>query len=216
MGWLKKRSLPDESIECRDESYYTNFTGIIRFKMHYPKFILFSFLALSLSLSSCGGNNKLLVLKKCQILGDESIGYARANYVKLFHFFNPKKFENTYQKIKDFDYVTHRNVINTYYIAVRKIKTKDSTTAALLSSCKVLAQFSMHLADQAYPRAISHKSNHGALTDDFFLEINNIVKFDHNIGRYNKKMDSFKYLVEVYRQKLKDYQNKYKSELTSN
>lgn len=182
--------------------------------MHHQRFIIVAFLALSLSLTSCGANNQLSTFKKCQTLGDESIGYARANYVKLFHHFNPKKFEKTYPKIKDFDYVTHRNIINTYDIAVRKIKAKDPTTVAFLNACKTLSQFSKNLADQAYPRALSHKSNYGVLTDSFFLEINQIVKFDHNIGQYDKKMDSFKYLVEIYKQNLKSYQSKYKANLS--
>jgi len=171
-------------------------------------------LLLSFGLSSCGGNSQLSVLKKCKTLGDESIAYARANYVKLFYHFNPEKFNKTYQKIKTFDYVTHRNIINTYDLAVRKLKTKDTTTEAFLSSCKKLSQFSKNLVDQAYPRAIAHKSNFDSLSDDFFLEINKIVRFDHNIGQYGKKMYSFKHQVEAYQLALNNYVEKFKIELS--
>lgn len=176
--------------------------------------LTYSMFALILfSLSACNNENHELVLKKCTTLGDESIVYARANYVKLFYHFNPNKFKKTYQKVEGFDNVTHRNVINTYDIAVRKLKAKDPTTKALISACRMLAMFSKDLVDQAYPRAIAHKSNHDPLTNDFFIEINQIVKFDHNIGEFDKNTQSFKHKVEAYEVALKNYIHKFQPEL---
>ena len=172
---------------------------------------------ITLFLSSCGSSTetRTSVLMKCTTLGNESIAYARANYVKLFHYFNPKKFEKTYEKVKSFDNVTARNVINTYEMAVRKIKHKDPTTVALVSACTQLADFSKNLVDQTYPRALSHKSQYDPLTNNFFNEINNIVKFDHNIGQYNKNERSFKQQVAAYQLALKTYKAKFKSSLSS-
>ncbi len=153
---------------------------------------------LLLSLSSCNSESQISVLKKCSTLAEESILYSRANYVKLFHHFNPKKFEKTFQQVRDFDHVTHRNTINTYRIAVRKIKTKDTVTKNLIASCEELAKFSTNFIDQTYPRAVAHKSEFNSLTDQFFIEINLIVKFDHNIGVFERNSQSFKHLVQKY------------------
>ena len=146
-------------------------------------------------------------------LADESIIYARANYVKLFYHFNPQKFNEPFQKIKGFDYVSHRNVINTYNNAVRKIRTKDDATKSLVNACLKLSSFSKNLVDQAYPRAISHVSQHNPLTDKFFSEINQIVKFDHNIGDFNNTTLSFKQYVEAYRTAVKNYQITFKADI---
>ena len=67
--------------------------------------------------------------------------------------------------------------------------------------------------DQAYPRAISHKSKHKILSDGFFIEINQIVKFDHNIGSFDSTVNSFKQQVQNYKLAVKNYINKYKAEL---
>lgn len=183
---------------------------------YMKKLLTYSIFALILfSLSACNSESHTSVLKKCTTLGDESIAYARANYVKLFHHFNPKKFQNTFQKVEEFDNVTHRNVINTYDIAVRKLKAKDPTTKALISACRMLSVFSKDLVDQAYPRAIAHKSEHDPLTNEFFIEINQIVKFDHNIGEFDKNALSFKHKVEAYEVALKNYINKFQPELPS-
>jgi len=174
-------------------------------------------ITLIFSITGCNGNvDRLSVLQKCTTLGDESIAYARANYVKLFHHFNEEKFNIPFQQIKDYDYVTHRNVINTYYIAVRKLKAKDPTTESLLSACKNLSLFSKNFVDQSYPRAIAHKSQDNPLSDKFFTQINQIVKFDETIGTFDKTMPSFKQQVASYEAARKKYRQKFKNELLQN
>ena len=177
--------------------------------------IFITFTLLLFSQSSCNSRNKITTLQKCTTLGNESILYARANYIKLFNIINPDKFSDSYQKVKNFDHVRHRNVINTYDIAVRKLKEKDPISKRLIKSCKALAEFSTNFVDQSYPRAITfkEKSKMDPLTDNFFLEINKIVKFDHTIGHYKKSFTSFKKCVEVYEDAVKQYVEKYKSEL---
>ncbi len=127
--------------------------------------------------------------------------------------FNPEKFSESYQQTKEFDHVTHRNIINTYDIAIRKLKSNDVDTKSLIASCQKLADFSKALVDQSYPRAMSHQSKYDILSDAFFIEINQIVKFDHNIGVFDKNAVSFKQLVEEYRETVQDYIAKYKNEL---
>ena len=163
--------------------------------------------------SACTSDDRVSALKKCTVLGGESIVYARANYVKLFHYFNPDKFSDSYEQTKDFDHVTTRNIINTYDIAIRKLKTNDEDTRSLIDSCQKLADFSKALVDQSYPRAMSHKSKHDILSDAFFIEINQIVKFDNKIGVFDKNTKSFKQYVEEYRNAVQDYVAKYKDEL---
>jgi len=178
------------------------------------KYLLFSFLlSISLLPSGCKQQSQASILQKCSTLANESIVYARANYVKLFHYFNPDKFSEPYLKVKDFDHVTHRNVINTYDIAVRKLQSKDPETSYFISSCLNLSKFSKLLVDQAYPRAIAHKSKYDHLSDNFFIEINKIVKFDHDIGEFEKKETSFKEYVKNYETATKAYLEKFKEEL---
>ena len=179
-------------------------------------FIIF-LLGMSLFLiNSCNSMSRDAVLKQCKTLGDESIIYARANYVKLFHSINPDKFSDSYKQIKDFDNVTHRNVIETYDMAVSRLKTNDPVSNNFLKACKDLARFSKNLVDHAYPKALSFKkqSKLEPLTDEFFLEINKIVKFDHTIGKYKKNFVSFKQQVTNYKKALKEYLDKYQSELS--
>lgn len=171
------------------------------------------FFLLMLSIAGCNSESRLSILKKCTTLGDESILYARANYVKLFHYFNAEKFDAAYQQVKDFDHIRHRNVINTYDIAVRKIKAKDSVTKSLLLACRSLATFSKNLVDQSYPRAIAHMSNDDPLTDKFFSQINQIVKFDNSIGVFDKNTPSFKQQVDAYKNAKNQYRKKFKAEL---
>ena len=168
-------------------------------------------------LSACNSQTTDTVLQKCTTLGSESIAYARANYVKLFYQFNPEKFVDTYKKIESFDYTKHRNVINTYDIAVRKIvvKNDDDITQALLSSCKTLSTFSKNLVDQSYPRAIAHKSEFSPLTNKFFSEINEIVKYDDSIGFINENAITFKQQVDIFKTALKNYKEKFKPALSS-
>lgn len=165
-------------------------------------------------IAGCGGESRTSVLKKCTILGDESIAYARANYIKLFHYFNAERFDAPYQKIKDYDHITHRNVINTYTLAVRKLKAKDPVTKSLLSACKSLATFSKNFVDQSYPRAIAYESQDDPLSDRFFTQINQIVKFDDNIGAFEKGVPSFKKQVLNYRKAIKQYRETFKKELS--
>ena len=182
--------------------------------MTIPLRILTVFI-LSFYLTGCAHETRASVLQKCTVLGEESIAYARANYIKLFHYFNPKKFDTSYQKVKNYDHVSHRNVINTYTIAVRKLKAKDPTTKALLVSCKNLAQFSKNFVDQSYPRAISYKSKANPLSDTFFSQINQIVKFDDSIGVFERDAPSFKQYILDYQKALKQYREKFKDELSS-
>lgn len=168
------------------------------------------------SIAGCSSETRLSVLKKCTTLGDESISYARANYVKLFHYFNAEKFDTSYQRIKDYDHVTHRNVINTYTLAVRKLKAKDPVTESLLGACKSLAAFSKNFVDQSYPRAIAHESQDNPLSDKFFTQINQIVKFDDSIGAFEKNTSSFKQQVLKYQKATKRYRETFKAELTIN
>jgi len=177
-------------------------------------FSLLFIICLSFTLTSCKGESRTSVLQKCSILGNESISYARSNYVKLFKQFNPKKFNAAYNKIKDYDYVKHRNVINTYHMAVLKIKAKDPVTQALKNSTVALANFSKNLVDQTYPRAIAHKSSYNPLSNNFFTEINQIVRFDHNIGTFGGKAPSFKQLVNNYNLALIKYRKAFQSDLS--
>ncbi len=164
-------------------------------------------------IGACNSNNRVSALKKCRVLGNESIVYARAHYVKLFYHFNPEKFSESYEKTKDFDPVTSRNIIDTYDIAIRKLKITDEDTQSLIYSCQNLADFSKRLVDQSFPKAMSHQSKNDVLTDAFFIEINQIVKFDNNIGTFEKNTKSFKQYVKEYRDTVQSYVSKYKNEL---
>ena len=175
---------------------------------------LFSLLLLMLCLAGCSKESRFSVLQKCTTLGDESITYARANYVKLFHYFNAEKFDAPYQQIKDYDHITHRNVINTYTLAVRKLKAKDPATKSLLLACKSLATFSKNFVDQSYPRAIAHESNDDPLSDKFFTQINQIVKFDSSIGVFERDALSFKQYVLNYQKAAKQYRKRFEAELS--
>jgi len=175
------------------------------------------FFILVFSISGChSGVDRLSILQKCTTLGEESIAYARANYVKLFHHFNKEKFNAPFQQVKDFDYITHRNIINTYDIAVRKLKAKDSVTKSLLSACRSLSVFSKNFVDQSYPRALAHKSEDNPLSDKFFTQINQIVKFDETIGAFDRTMPSFKQQVASYEAATKKYRQKFRHELLEN
>ncbi len=168
-----------------------------------------------LGISGCTSDTRVSILQKCTVLGDESIAYARANYVKLFHHFNEEKFAAPYQQIKDYDHVTHRNVINTYTLAVRKLKAKDPVTESLLLACKSLATFSKNFVDQSYPRAIAHESEDDPLSDKFFTQINQIVKFDDSIGVFEKNAPSFKQQILKYQKATKQYRETFKAELST-
>jgi len=172
-----------------------------------------------LFISACNsGVDRFSVLKKCTVLGDESIIYARAHYVKLFYHFNPNKFSDSYKQIQSFDAVTHKNTINTYTRAIEKIYANkegidDNLTQNLLSACKDLAIFSTDFVEQNYRLAINHISKNNPLTDDFFIEINKIVKFDHNIGAFDETKMSFKKSVDSYQKAVEDYINGYRKDI---
>lgn len=181
--------------------------------------IIIIFALVALLQSGCNADTgRKMILQQCEKLGDESILYARANYVKLFHTINPDKFHDSFQQVKDFDDSTHRNVINTYDIAVQKLTAKDPVSINLLQSCKNLASFSKNFVDQAYPRAIAFKntSKLGRLSDGYFLEINKIVKFDRSIGNYKVRFISFKQRVKTYKTAVKTYRLRFKAELSKN
>jgi len=144
-------------------------------------------------------------LKKCTVLGDESIIYARAHYVKIFHRYNPKKFSDSFKQIADFDAVTHRNTIESYLPAVNKINPDRPVTKDLLAACKKLAVFTRDFVDESFPIAMMHRSKADPLSDAFFIEINNIVKFDDKIGAFNKNIKSFKQIVTDYEKAVIDY-----------
>lgn len=146
-------------------------------------------------------------------MGDEAIIYARAHYVKIFHHFNPNKFSESYKQIDGFDAETHRNTIKTYRRAVDKLVAEDTLTQGLFSSCKQLATFSQQFVDDVYPKALKHESAHNSLSDAFFIEINQIVVFDHKIGRFDSNRTSFKQHVENYKQAVNAYIEKYRDDL---
>lgn len=172
-----------------------------------------------LLISACNnGVDRFSVLKKCTVLGDESIIYARAHYVKLFHHFNPNKFSDAYRQISSFDTDTHKNVIDTYARAIERIDTdqqshKDSATQDLLLACKELSVFSKNFVEQNYRLAINHISKNEPLTNDFFIEINKIVKFDHNIGTFDKTKISFQRSIDSYQKAVDDYINLYRKDI---
>lgn len=179
--------------------------------------LIFFFITV-LTLSSCNSDDRLTILKHCSVLGDESIIYARAHYVKLFYTFNPKKFETSYKQIGDFDPIAINNTIHTYSRAVVKYEetqqeTMDKTTQDLISSCKALSDFSLKFVKNDYPKAIDHESDSSSLTDTFFIEINKIVKFDHKLGDFDKNDSSFKQIVGNYQKAVSHYIEKYRKSI---
>ncbi len=172
-----------------------------------------------LAITACNSSvDRLSILKKCTVLGDESIIYARAHYVKLFYHFNPNKFSDSYKQIRNFDAVTHKNTINTYNRAIEKILldkelANDTSTQNLLSACKNLSEFSTLFVEQNYRLAINHTTKNDPLTDDFFIEINKIVKFDHNIGAFDNTQMSFKRSVDNYQKAVRDYIEHYRKDI---
>lgn len=172
-----------------------------------------------LMISACNSDvERFSVLQKCTVLGDESIIYARGHYVKLFYHFNPNKFSESYKQIADFDAVTHKNIIDTYTRALEKLETtqqvvNDNVTQNLLSACKKLSAFSKKFVEEDYRLALNHISKNDPLTDDFFIEINKIVKFDHNIGAFDKSKTSFKQTVDSYLKAVDNYIDSYREDI---
>jgi len=182
------------------------------------KFI-FAF-AILLIIGGCNSVDRFAVLKQCTVLGDESIIYARAHYVKLFHHFNPEKFSDSYRQIDGFDGVTLKNTIDTYARAIDRINnnknnTEDTTTQQLIAACKELSTFSKDFVENVYPKAIDYKSENNPLSDAFFIEINQLVKFDHKIGLFNKNTNSFKRSVERYKKAVSAYIQEYRKSIPS-
>ena len=173
-----------------------------------------------LFISGCNSVDRFQILKQCTILGDESIVYARAHYVKLFYHFNPEKFAESYKQISDFDAITLRNTIDTYTRAVDKISSKgvkanDTATQNLISACKELSAFSKDFVENTYKQALDYQSESNPLSDEFFIEINQLVKFDHKIGVYDKSRNSFKRSVEQYKEAVKNYIQEYRKSIPS-
>jgi hypothetical protein len=165
----------------------------------------FAFLTLLVTLSACNqGDTKTQILSKCTILADEARQYGSANYVRLFHLINPKKFAETYQKAADFDNKSHRAVINTYIVALERIKTEDSNARKLIRATLEIARFVQHFVDTNYAIAskLKQSSKHNPKSDAFFIEINNIIKFDSNIVSFNKNQATFTGLLKTYNKAL--------------
>ena len=172
-----------------------------------------------LLISACNSSvDRFSILKQCTVLGDESIVYARAHYVRLFYHFNPNKFSESFKQISNFEAVTHKNTIDTYMRAVTKFDAKkqnigDNITQNLLNSCKNLSTFSANFVEDNYRLAINHISKNDPLTDVFFIEINKIVKFDHNIGTFDKAEISFKQNVDNYQKAVVEYIKHYRKNI---
>lgn len=182
------------------------------------KLVLTGFLLLFIS--GCNSVDRFSILKQCTVLGDESIVYARAHYVKLFYYFNPEKFAESYKQIDGFDAVTLRNTIDTYSRAVDKISTQektvsDASTQNLIAACKELSSFSKYFVENTYLEAIKYQSINNPLSDEFFIEINQLVQFDHNIGFYDKTKNSFKRSVENYKKAVNNYIQKHRKSIPS-
>ncbi|HIO92012.1 MAG TPA: hypothetical protein EYG68_04110 [Leucothrix mucor] len=170
-------------------------------RLHY----LYLPLLLLFILAGCNSaNNKEQILAKCSILGDEARQYGRANYLRLFYSMNPEKFEATYQKVATFDNKHHRAMINTYVDAVSRLKTNDETAQRLISATQELTQFVTSFVDDDYAVAANHKhhSRNNPKSDDFFIEINSIVKFDQNLKGFDSDEVAFKSLLEDYNKAL--------------
>lgn len=171
-----------------------------------------------LFISGCNSVDRFSILKQCTVLGDESIVYARAHYVKLFYHFNPDKFAESYKQIDGFDAITLKNTIDTYTRAVQKLSAKepkinDVATQNLIAACKNLSIFSTNFVENSYPKAITYKSENNPSSDNFFIEINQLVKFDHKIGVYDKNKNSFKRSVESYKNAVSEYIQEYRKSI---
>ena len=128
------------------------------------------------------------------------------------------KFSDSYRQINNFDAVTHKNTINTYVRAVKKFDNdkqniEDDVTQNLLNTCKSLSVFSTNFVEENYRLAINHISKNDPLTDTFFIEINKIVKFDHNIGAFDTAEISFKQSVDNYQKAVGEYINHYRKSI---
>lgn len=152
-------------------------------------------------------NHKTQIISKCTILGDEVKQYGTANYLTLFHSINPDKFKTSYLKMSHFDNPSHRAMINTYIEAVERIQTKDPIAQQLILATKKIANFTQNFVDYDYAKALKHRSHYDPKSDDFFVEINNIVKFDPMIKGFDNKKNSFKGLLATYNQYLVTYKN---------
>ena len=157
---------------------------------------------------NCSESSKEQILAKCSILADEAKQYGRANYLHLFYALNPTKFAATYQKVANFDNAQHRAMINTYIDAVKRLKTKDEAAKRLIAVTIEMTQFVKHFVDINYPIALKYRSKNNPKSDDFFMEINNIVKFDQNIKGFDKNKATFKGLLEKYNKILNHYSHK--------
>lgn len=163
-----------------------------------------------LLLGACDSQqNERQILSKCTILGGEAKHYGRANYLRLFYSINPEKFARTYHKVAMFDNKSHRAMINTYTMALRRIKTNDKNAINLIHTTEALVRFVQNFVDHDYAKASMHRSKNNPKSDAFFMEINHIVKFDYNIEGFDKNEATFKGLLEQYTQALSAYSYKY-------
>lgn len=153
------------------------------------------------------------ILLKCTHLAEEVKEYGRANYLKLFHTINPEKFSATYQKVSHFDNAPHRAMINTYVKALARLKTQDEDAKRLIQAATDIATFVTNFVDHDYDEAVHHKkrSRNNPKSDKFFLEINEIVKFDYDVTGFDKQKETFKGLLENYEEALAVYSNKIKT-----
>ena len=154
-----------------------------------------------------GADYRQNVLSKCTNLAEETKQYARANYLKLFYEINPEKFEATYQKVSDFDHRAHRAMINTYLKAISRLEVEDQKAKQLINASTKMAHFVNNFVDTKYKIAASHisKSQNNPKSDSFFVEINEIVKFDYNVKGFDKSKDTYKGLLEDYDKALASY-----------
>jgi len=101
------------------------------------------------------------------------------------------------------------------YFITKHADIKDSVTNELLRSCKELSEFSKNFVENDFPTAMNFKSKKNPATDGFFIEINQIVMFDHNIGSYDKNKGSFKRSVDKYKQAVNNYIKLYRKSIPS-
>lgn len=170
-------------------------------------FYLLVLIIFALSACNRSADDYQQVLSKCSILGDETKKYARANYIRLFYTINPEKFEATYQKIANFDQHSHRAMINTYIKALQRLNVEDQRAKHLIKVTLNMAVFVNNFVDNDYKKAVNHQyqSLHNPKSDQFFVEINEIVKFDYNVKGFDSHKETFKALLEDYQEALKVY-----------
>ena len=86
---------------------------------------------------------------------------------------------------------------------VCKVYTNVSWLFSRLSDINHVNNF----VDNDYKKAVNHQyqSLHNPKSDQFFVEINEIVKFDYNVKGFDSHKETFKALLEDYQEALKVY-----------